>query len=264
MTRRKDLHPNPSLGPANYGIVLLSHNSPDPRQRLASDLLARRVGHRLSASVSLASLDQDRARLDGAIAHFKSKGIHDIVVVPLILSVLPEGTDQRLPDPRSKVMVDHPEVQLTVSGPVGCDPHLLKGLDQLLRASGHRPNDRMGVVLGSAGSISEEVRAAHAALAEKWETQGWGAATHAFASGQGQTVAEAVDKVRASGVERVIMVPFVMSPGQLAQRLGDQAREAGAEAIQTGLHSTDAAVDVVAARVLSARARVESAATARQ
>ena len=85
-SRKNDLVVLPTAR-ATYGVVLLSHGSPDPRARLANDLLSRRVGHRLNAAVSLASLDHDKARLDGAVAHLQERDINEIVVVPLLLNV---------------------------------------------------------------------------------------------------------------------------------------------------------------------------------
>ena len=97
-SRKNDLVVLPTAR-ASYGVVLLSHGAPDPRARLANDLLSRRVGHRLNAAVSLASLDHDKARLDGAVAHLQERDISEIVVVP---SCSMSPTTRRLTSPNKQ------------------------------------------------------------------------------------------------------------------------------------------------------------------
>ncbi|MFA7267636.1 MAG: CbiX/SirB N-terminal domain-containing protein, partial [Candidatus Nanopelagicales bacterium] len=142
-SRKNDLVVLPTAR-ASYGVVLLSHGSPDPRARLANDLLSRRVGHRLNAAVSLASLDHDKARLDGAVAHLQSRDIHEIVVVPLLLNVAYHATSD-VPEQTTAVKVSYPGIKLRVARPVGADATLLKGLDAVLKASGFRPSPDTGV-----------------------------------------------------------------------------------------------------------------------
>lgn len=249
-SRKSDLIVLPTAR-ANYGVVLLSHGSPDPRARLANDLLSRRVGHRLNAAVSLASLDHDKARLDGAVAHLQERGINEIVVVPLLLNVAYHATSD-VPQATTSVNISYPGVKLRVARPVGADGLLLKGLDAVLKASGFRPAPDTGVVLASAGSAQESARARHAALALEWRSHGWGGSAVAFASGPGPRVADAVATLRQSALERIVVAPFVIAPGVLSQRIAAEARQAGAIPVNSTLHSTDAAVEVVCKRVEAA------------
>ena len=236
---------------ANYGVVLLSHGSSDPRARLATDLLSRRVGHRLNAAVSLASLDHDRARMDGAVAQLSTRAITDIVVVPLLLNVAYHATSD-VPEAASAIKLSYPGVQLRLARPMGADPILLKGLDSVIKTSGYRPNARTGVVLASAGSSYESARARHAALALEWRSHGWGASAVAFSSGPGPRVADAVASMSDYDLDRILVAPFVIAPGVLSHRIIKDARAAGAIGITSTLHSTDSAVDVVLKRVEAA------------
>ena len=237
--------------PADYGVVLLSHSSPDPRARLACDLLARRVGHRVGAHVAQATLDLNKPRLDGAIQYLDSKGIRDLVVVPMMLTTSPHaGTDG--PAIVHAPPAKYPGVRLTVSMPVGADPHLLRGLDAVLKGAGHRPNPQTAVVLASAGSSYEAVRNRHSALALEWQSHGWGASAVAFASGAGPTVSDSVGKLRKAGFEEILVSPFLIAPGAVTTRIAAEARGAGAQAVTGTLHSTDAAMDVVLRRVRAA------------
>lgn len=237
--------------PADYGVVLLSHGSADPRARLACDLLARRVGHRLGAFVAQATLDHDRPRLDGAIAYLASKNIHDLVVVPMLLTTAYHAT-QDVPAFAQATQRAYPQARVTMATPLGADPHLLRGLDAVLKAAGHRPNPQTAVVLASAGSSYAPARARHAALAMQWRSHGWAASTVAFASGPGPTVGEAVAELHAAGHDEVCVAPFLIAPGVLSQRIAAGARDAGAVAVTGTLHSTDAAMEVVLRRVRTA------------
>lgn len=237
--------------PADYGVVLLSHGSADPRARLACDLLARRVGHRLGAFVAQATLDHDRPRLDGAIGYLSSKGIHDLVVVPMLLTTAYHAT-QDVPAFANATRAEHPGTRVTMATPIGADPYLLRGLDAILKAAGHRPNPETAVVLASAGSSYEAARSRHASLALEWTTHGWGGSAVAFASGPGPRVETAVAELREKGFEQVCVSPFLIAPGSMSQRIAASARESGAVAVTGTLHSTDAAMEVVLRRVRSA------------
>lgn len=237
--------------PADYGLVLLSHGSADPRARLACDLLARRVGHRLGAFVAQATLDLDRPRLDGAIAYLQSKEIRDLVVVPMLLTTAYHATGD-VPMFAAATAASHPNTHITMANPIGADPHLLKGLDAVLKAAGHRPDPATAVVLASAGSSYAAARSRHAALALEWRTHGWGASAVAFASGPGPRVEDAVADLRSSGYENICVSPFLIAPGVMSQRIATSARRARAHAVSGTLHSTDAAMDVVLRRVRSA------------
>jgi sirohydrochlorin ferrochelatase len=234
--------------PADYGVVLLSHGSADPRARLACDLLARRVGHRLGAFVAQATLDHDRPRLDGAINYLASRGIHDLVVVPMLLTTAYHATED-VPVFAAATRAANPGTRVAMTMPVGADPHLLKGLDAILRTAGHRPNAETAVVLASAGSSFASARSRHAALALEWRTHGWGASAVAFASGPGPRVPDAVTDLRAAGFGTVCVAPFLIAPGSMSQRIAAAARDAGAVAVTGTLHSTDAAMEIVLRRV---------------
>ena len=237
--------------PVDYGVVLLSHGSADPRSRLACDLLARRVGHRLGAFVAQATLDHDRPRLDGAINYLATKHIRDLIVVPMLLTTAYHAT-QDVPAFAKATQEAYPQARVTIAAPMGADPHLLRGLDAVLKAAGHRPDPQTAVVLASAGSSYSAARSRHAALALEWRTHGWGASAVAFASGPGPTVGEAVAEMRSAGYDTVCVAPFLLAPGVLSQRIAAAAREVAAHAVTGTLHSTDAAMDVVLRRVRSA------------
>lgn len=241
------------LPPADYGVVLLSHGSTDPRARLACDLLARRVGHRLGAQIAQATLELDRPRLDGAISFLDSKGVHDLVLVPMLLTAAFHATHD-VPAFAAHLSDLYPGARIQVSAPLGADPKLLKGLDEILRAAGHRPNPDTAVVLASAGSSYQSARTRHAALALQWPTHGWGASAVAFASGPGPTVGDAVADLHGQGYEQVLVAPFLIAPGVMSQKIAEAARAAGAEATTGTLHRTDTAMNVIIDRVRSATA----------
>ena len=93
----------------------------------------------------------------------------------------------------------------------------------------------------------------HATLRLRWVAiHGWGGSAVAFASGPGPRVSDAVATLRESGLERIVVAPFVIAPGVLSHRIASEARAVGAIPVTNTLHSTDAAVDVVCRRVEAA------------
>ena len=237
--------------PADFGVVLLSHGSADPRARLAADLLARRVGHRLGAFVAQARLDLDRPRLDGAVNYLASKHIHDLVVVPMLLTTAYHAT-QDVPAFTAATQAAYPQARIVVSAPMGADPYLRRGLGAGLKAAGHGRDPGTAVVLAGGGSSDASARSRHAALALEWRTHGWGASAVAFASGPGPRIADAVADLRSAGYSNICVCPFLLAPGVMSQRIASAAREAGAHAVTGTLHSTDAAMEVVLRRVRTA------------
>lgn len=203
-------------------------------------------------------MDRARARLDGAVSSLQSHGINEVVVVPLLLSSpgYPPTELEYVGDGSADAARGRAADPVTIirAHAIGPDPVLLKGLDAVLRSAGLRPGPGIGAVLASAGSSHERTRAQFAQLAASWQSHGWEATSVAFASGEGPTVEESVQRLLSlPSVEQVVVSPFALAPGALTQRIADSAAAAGATPVLGTLHGTDAAVDVVLARVRSAR-----------
>ncbi|MFF5937117.1 sirohydrochlorin chelatase [Streptomyces sp. NPDC012508] len=94
----------------------------------------------------------------------------------------------------------------------------------------HRAVDEMkrttGVVLASAGSTDPEAIAAIAETARELRRTGWCSVRPAFASASLPRTEDAVRAMRADGVRRVAVAPYVIAPGRLPDRIAAGAAEA--------------------------------------
>ena len=140
--------------------------------------------------------------MDGAIAT-GVKGIRDLVVVPMLLTTAYHATSD-VPMFAAATQASHPHTHIMMANPMGADPHLLDGLDAVLKAAGHRPDPQTAVVLASAGSSYAAARSRHAALALQWRTHARvGRISCRLRVGNRPEGREAVADLRSSGYEKI-------------------------------------------------------------
>jgi sirohydrochlorin ferrochelatase len=121
-----------------------------------------------------------------------------------------------------------------VGGPLGPHRLLVEGMEHRLRQAGIWPGDEdVAVVLGWAGSSDRAAVTAVAGLAKGWEQSGWRRVLPIPA--EGDLAGEAVRELRLAGVRRVVVAPYFLAPGFLADRVRDGALRAGAEAVSAEL-----------------------------
>ncbi|MGH3310593.1 MAG: sirohydrochlorin chelatase [Streptomyces sp.] len=215
-------------------LVVIAHGSRDPRHAATVAALCARVrALRPGLRVEVGYLDFNAPSVPRLLERLDREGARDIIALPLLLgrafhaksdipAVLHEAT-ARLP--RLAVR------QTDVLGPHGL---LVAALERRLREAGLGEGDHRstGVVLASAGSSDPEAIAVIAKTAREWRrTSGWCAVRPAFASASLPRTADAVRGLRADGVERVAVAPYVIAPGFLPDRILAGAAEAGADVV---------------------------------
>ncbi|GAA4895702.1 sirohydrochlorin chelatase [Streptomyces coeruleoprunus] len=104
------------------------------------------------------------------------------------------------------------------AGPVPGTPQWRHAVARMKRST--------GVVLASAGSTDPEANAAIAETARELRRAGWCAVRPAFASASLPRTEDAVRALRAEGVRRVAVAPYVIAPGRLPDRIAAGAAEA--------------------------------------
>lgn len=111
---------------------------------------------------------------------------------------------------------------------LGPSPLLTAALERRLYQAGLTPADKptTGVVLASAGSTDPEAIAVIAEIAREWRHTGWCAVRPAFASASLPRTEDAVAGLRAEGVRRVAVAPYVLAPGHLPDRIARGASRA--------------------------------------
>lgn len=123
---------------------------------------------------------------------------------------------------------------MPVADVLGPAPLLLAALERRLAQAGLDLAQRAstGVVLAAAGSSDPAADAATRALAADWQRRGgWGAVAVAYASATGPRVPDALAELRARGVQRTAVAPYLLAPGVLPDRIAAAATEAGADVL---------------------------------
>ncbi|WP_329137597.1 sirohydrochlorin chelatase [Streptomyces sp. NBC_01476] len=214
-------------------LLVIAHGSRDPRHAATVRALTARVAAaRPGLRVETAFLDFCAPSVPQAVRRLAADGVRDAVALPLLLTrAFHAKTD--IPAVLRESTAALPSLRLRTADVLGPSPLLTAALERRLQQAGLRPGDRAstGVVLASAGSTDPEAGAVIAAIAREWRRTGWCAVRPAFASAALPRTEDAVRALRAEGVRRIAVAPYVIAPGFLPDRIARGAREAGADVL---------------------------------
>ncbi|TGA91871.1 sirohydrochlorin chelatase, partial [Streptomyces sp. MZ04] len=229
-----------------------AHGSRDPRHAATVRALVRRVrAQRPGLRVETGFLDFNSPSVPEVLESLDAEGVRDVVALPLLLTRafhakadIPAVLDQAPPRLRIR--------QAPVLGP---SPLLLTALERRLYEAGLTPADKSstGVVLASAGSTDPEAIAVIAEIAREWRHTGWCAVRPAFASASLPRTEDAVRALRAQGVRRVAVAPYVLAPGFLPDRIARGARDSGADVLAEELGPSPEVARLLIQRYTEAR-----------
>ncbi|MFF5899159.1 sirohydrochlorin chelatase [Streptomyces argenteolus] len=210
--------------------LVVAHGSRDPRHAAtvhALTTLARTL--RPGLRIETAFLALGTPSVPRVLERLASEGVREVVVVPLLLTRA-FHSESDLPAALRRAPPALRVVQADVLGP---SPLLLTALQRRLEEAGLGPGGppSTGLVLASAGSTAPEASAVIADVTRELRQTGWCAVRPAFASGPLPRTADVVRALRADGVHRVAVAPYMIAPGRLADRVLLGAREAGAEVV---------------------------------
>jgi sirohydrochlorin ferrochelatase len=239
-------------------FLIVAHGSRDPRHAATVTALSRRVRSlRPGLRVETGFLDfnapsvprvLERLSLERRAAGPAAEGPREVVALPLLLTRAFHAKSD-IPSVLHEASARLPRLAIRQADVLGPSPLLTATLERRLYEAGVRPGDRSstGVVLASAGSSDPEAIAVIADIAREWRHTGWCAVRPAFASAsrpptEVPRTEDAVRALRAEGVRRVAVAPYVIAPGFLPDRIAAGAREAGADVLADVLGpSTDLA-----------------------
>ncbi|KAK1182891.1 sirohydrochlorin chelatase [Streptomyces sp. NBS 14/10] len=214
-------------------LLVIAHGSRDPRHAATvAALCARARSLRAGLRVEAAFLDFNAPRVGQVLDRLAAEGAHDIVALPLLLTRAFHAKAD-IPAVLREATARHLGLRVRQAEVLGPSPLLTRALERRLYEAGLRPGDRRstGVVLASAGSTDPEAIAVIAEIAREWRHTGWCAVRPAFASASLPRTEDAVRALRAEGVRRVAVAPYVIAPGRLPDRIAHGAREAGADVL---------------------------------
>ncbi|NUS88525.1 MAG: sirohydrochlorin chelatase [Streptomyces sp.] len=218
-------------------LLVIAHGSRDARHAATvAALCARARSLRAGLRVEAAFLDFNAPRVGQVLDRLAAEGAHDIVALPLLLTRAFHAKAD-IPAVLREATARHLGLRVRQAEVLGPSPLLTRALERRLYEAGLRPGDRRstGVVLASAGSTDPEAIAVIAEIAREWRHTGWCAVRPAFASAAFPAgfprTEDAVRALRAEGVRRVAVAPYVIAPGRLPDRIAHGAREAGADVL---------------------------------
>ncbi|WP_053726029.1 sirohydrochlorin chelatase [Streptomyces sp. WM6378] len=206
-------------------LLVIAHGSRDPRHAATVHALVRRVRSlRPGVRVELGFLDFNAPSVPQALDRLAVEGVRDVVALPLLLT---RAFHAKADIP---AVLDRAPARLNIrlADVLGPSPLLLATLERRLYEAGLTPADKRstGVVLASAGSTDPEAIAVIAEIARELRHTGWCAVRPAFASAALPRTEDAVRELRALGVRRVAVAPYVIAPGFLPDRIARGAADA--------------------------------------
>jgi sirohydrochlorin ferrochelatase len=237
----------------NQAMLAVAHGSRDPRHRETVEALVAEIREqRPELRVEAAFLDHCGPTAGRALHGLVRDGYQHVKVVPLLLNTayhvrqdIPEAVHvahRGLPR-RWRSTVTEP----VLTAPLGPHPLLLAGLERRLREAGVWPGDETAsVVLAWAGSSDRRAADVVDELARYWQGSGWQRVVAVPAVGD--QAGEAVRSLRQDGARRVVVAPYFLAPGLLADRIRDSALLAGADAVAAELGPAPEVAATVLAR----------------
>lgn len=198
-------------------LLLIAHGSRDPRHAATVAALVDGVrAQRPGLEVATAYLDHCAPRIPQVVGR-----LDDAVAVPLLLN---RAYHAKHDVPAALRAAGS---RLPVADVLGPSPLLLAALDRRLAEAGPdlaspAVRARTGVVLAAAGSSDPAADAATRAVAAEWRrSRGWAAVEVAYASAGGPRVPDALTALRAAGVARTAVSPYLLAPGLLPDRIAE-------------------------------------------
>lgn len=248
--------------PGRPVLVVVAHGSRDPRHAATVHALLRRVrALRPGLRVEAGFLDFNTPSVPRVLAGLDAEGVRDVVALPLLLTRAFHAKSD-IPAVLHEARARLPRLSVRQADVLGPSSLLTEALERRLYEAGLRPGDKgsTGVVLASAGSSDPEAIAVIAQVAREWRRTGWCAVRPAFASASLPRTEDAVRELRADGVRRVAVAPYVIAPGRLPDRIARGAQGAGADVLADVLGPAPELARLLVRRYEAARAAREIAA----
>lgn len=235
-------------------LLVVAHGSRDPRHAATVHALTERVrALRPGLRVETGFLEFNAPSVPRVLERLAAEGAEDVVTLPLLLTRAFHAKSD-IPSVLREARTRLPRMRVRQAEVLGPSPLLNAALEQRLYEAGVRPGDKSstGLVLASAGSTDPEAIAVIAEIARELRHTGWCAVRPAFASASLPRTEDAVRDLRADGVRRVAVAPYVIAPGRLPDRI--LAGAAGADVVAGVLGAAPGLARLLVRRYDEARA----------
>lgn len=242
-------------------LLVVAHGSRDPRHAATVHALTARVrALRPGLRAETGFLDFNAPSVPRVLERLDAEGAGEVVALPLLLTHAFHAKSD-IPAVLREARARLPRLRVRQAEVLGPSPLLNSALERRLYEAGVRPGDRSstGLVLASAGSTDPEAIAVIAEIARELRHTGWCSVRPAFASavtaGGNPRTEDTVRALRADGVRRVAVAPYVIAPGRLPDRIAAGAAEAGADVLAGVLGPSPELARLLLDRYDDARAR---------
>ncbi|MFF2961866.1 sirohydrochlorin chelatase [Streptomyces sp. NPDC057963] len=212
-------------------LLVIAHGSRDPRHAATVHALTARVRSlRPGLRVETGFLDFNAPSVPRVLERLAAQDAGDVIALPLLLTRAFHAKSD-VPTVLHEARTRLRRLRIRQAEVLGPSPLLNSALERRLYEAGIRPGDRSstGLVLASAGSTDPEAIAVIAEIARELRHTGWCSVRPAFASASLPRTEDAVRALRAEGVRRVAVAPYVIAPGRLPDRIA--AGAAGADVL---------------------------------
>lgn len=207
-------------------LLLVGHGTHDDDGADALRSLVAELGRRNPEIPVAGGLGkQSPPPLSGVVAELADAGATQVVALPLSLGAAGTATED-LEAALAGETERRDGVSYACARPLGAEPALLavleQRLDEALGGSGRAPADRAAttVLLVGHGSADAAANAElHRAARLLWEGRGYGGVETAFVSQAAPDVASGLDRCRALGARRIVVLPYFLFPGAQPARV---------------------------------------------
>ena len=208
-------------------LLLIGHGSRDPAaaEEFAQLTALVKASTASGTRVEGGFLEQAEPHVDAALDRLVADGATDIAAVPYVLFGAGHLKDDG-PATLARARRRHPDVRFRLARDLGIHPAVLDVAEDRARAALKRlpPSERTAVVLVGRGSTDPDACADFVKFARLLEDgRGLGPVHPAFVAMSRPHLDDALDRARGLGAETISVVPLLLFPGVLVDRITEQA-----------------------------------------
>lgn len=217
-------------------LLIIGHGSRDSRHAATVARLAQRLrALRTDLRVEHGFLDFNTPDVMGKLGELEAGGVRDVIAVPLLLT----RAFHAKKDIPALLREAPPSLRIRQARVLGPDPLLQQALDRGIADVGVPDRSTAGLVVAAAGSSDPDAVTGIRAIARNCRASGWRAVRPAFATAFSETSGVlspegAIRALRTSGVDKVVVARYVISPGRLSDQIARGAKDADAVTAELG------------------------------
>jgi energy-coupling factor transporter ATP-binding protein EcfA2/sirohydrochlorin ferrochelatase len=210
-------------------LLLVGHGSRDPAAADEFEQLTAlvRAAAPPATRVGGGFLELADPHVDTAVDRLVAEGATDVAAVPYVLFGAGHLKDDG-PAVLARARLRHPTVRFRLGRDLGIHPAVLDVAEDRARVArkGLPPTERTAVVLVGRGSTDPDACADFVKFARLLEDgRGLGLVHPAFVALSRPRLDDALERARRTGAEAVVVVPLLLFPGVLVDRIGAEAAD---------------------------------------